>query len=144
MAKTKEDLANFNGAELVSPIILNDQIIEPVVNLEISDASNEAFMNEMVEVTISSTGAENEEPHVVFNVNNRNQVFFMDVPTMCRRLFLEVIARCKKTKYVQRTDPYDMTRSEMVPTTSFVYPFSVVDQNPKGRAWLQAVKLEAN
>lgn len=141
--QAQEELSQLNGAEVSAPIITNDQTIEPVVNLEIADPSNEQFMNEYVEVTVQSTAQEDEEPHVLFNVNGINQVFFRDVPTRCRRMFVEVLARCKQTKYKQEVDPYDITRSQLNGRTALVYPFTVNDPNPKGRAWLKAVMSEA-
>lgn len=141
--KNNDDLARLNGAGIIAPIIIDDQSIEPVLNVEMAGIAQEKFMNEIVEVTINSSGAENEEPHVVFNVNGINQPFFRDVPTPCRRMFAEVLARCKKTTYTQKTDPFDMTRTEMVAKTVFAYPFSMIDQNPKGQSWLRAVKAEA-
>lgn len=141
--QAQEELSHLNGAEVAAPIITSDQVIEPVVNLEIADPSNEAFMNEIVEVTIQSTAQEDEEPHIVLNVNGINQPFFRDVPTRCRRMFVEVLARCKQTKYKQVTDPYDMTRSHLDGRTALVYPFQCNDPNPKGRAWLKAVLAEA-
>lgn len=145
-------LEELNGAAVEKPLILNDQSIEPVVNIEMGNGFNdeiefEKFMNEIVEVTIMSSGAPNEEPSVIFNVNGRNQAFFRDVPTPCRRMILEVIARCKKTNYKQRLNAYGMPDPDQVQldqTTVFAYPFTVIDTNPKGRAWLQAVKAEAN
>ena len=147
--KTAKSLEELNGAGIAAPLIVDDQSIEPAVNIEMGSNFDDAmalevFMNEMVEVTILSSGAENEEPHVVFNANGRNQPFWRDVPTPCRRSILEVIARCKKTKYRQVQNPVEMDRQEMIGSTTFAYPFTVVDQNPRGRAWLAAVKAEAN
>lgn len=141
--KTLEELSQLNGAEVAVPVIVDDQTIEPVVNMEIADPSSEAFMNEIVEVVIHTTADEEEEPHIVLNVNGINQPFFREVPVRCRRMFVEVLARCKQTKYKQVTDPNDMTRQELQPRTANVYPFTVLqDPNPKGRAWLRAVLAE--
>lgn len=145
MANNRQDLERLNGAGIIAPIIGNDQLLEPVVNQEFDETiAQEAFMNEMVDVTLGSTTDDNAAPHVTFSVNGRNQTFFRDIEVTVRRCFLEVLARCKETKYTQKTDPFDPTRTEMVPRTVFAYPFTVADRNPKGRAWLAAVKLEAN
>ena len=137
-----EELSQLNGAEIHTPLIISDQTIEPIVNLEIKGAAEEAFMNEMVEVTVLSTGSDNEEPHFIVNVNGRNQAFIRDTPVTCKRMFLEVLARCKQTTYKQVQNPFEIERYDMQEKTSFVYPFTVFDQNPKGRAWLKAVKEE--
>ena len=138
-----EKLSQLNGAEIQAPIIIDDSVIESVVNLEVKGADEEMFMNEMVEITIHSTGVEEEEPHMVFNVNGKNQAFFRDSAVTCRRMFLEVIARCKKTTYKQIQNPFDLERHELKANTVFVYPFSVTQDTPKGRAWLQAIKMES-
>lgn len=139
-------LQELNGAGIQTPIIVNDQSVEPVVNQEFSSKmfAEEKFMNEIVEITVSSTGDENEEPHILMNVNGINQVFIRDVPVKCRRMFAEVLARCKKTKYRQERNAIELDRSELVGSTSYAYPFTMVDENPKGQAWLRAVKAEAN
>lgn len=138
-----QSLSELNGAEVSKPVFTSDQIVDPVVNMEIADPANEKFMNEMVEVTITSTGAENEEPRIQFAVNGMKQVFDRDVPAMCKRMFVEVMARCKKTNYVN-TISHDHDGCFLQPKTSFVYPFTIQDSNPKGRDWLRAVRLEAN
>lgn len=153
--KTAKSLEELNGAGIAAPLIVDDQAMDPAVNIEMAGSFGsgsetdralelEKFMNETVEVTILSSGAENEEPHVVFNANGRNQAFWRDTPTPCRRSILEVIARCKKTKYRQVQNAVELDRQEMIGSTTFAYPFNVVDTNPKGRAWLAAVKAEAN
>jgi hypothetical protein len=58
---------------------------------------------------------------------------------------VEVLARCKETKYSQHTsNPNEPDRIEMRARTALSYPFAVIeDQNPKGAAWLKAVIAEA-
>lgn len=144
--KITDSLSQLNGAEIIVPIIISDQTIEAAVHSEFGSQAlaDEAFMNEIVEVTVQSTTDENAAPHIVLNVNGRNQPFFRDIPTPCRRMFLEVLARCKESKYTQRRDSQELDRSEMVQRTALAYPFTVIDKNPKGSAWLRAVMAEAN
>lgn len=139
------DIGEMNQAEPIRPIIVNDQTIEPVVNTEFAKTiAQEAFMNEIVEVTIAGTTDDNAPPHIVMNVNGINQPFFRDMPVKCRRMFLEVLARCKESKYSQHRDPLELDRSELRQRTALAYPFTVIDPNPKGGAWLKAVMAEAN
>lgn len=147
MSKDKEKLNQMNQAGIVMPTMESDQTIEPVVNMEFAGktTADEKFMNEIVEVKLLSTTDENQPPHVTFAVNGINQTFMRDVEVKCRRSFLEVLARCKETKYTQVRDPIELDRSQMVARTSLAYPFQVVnDPNPKGQAWLRAVMAEAN
>ena len=61
-----------------------------------------------------------------------------------KRKFVEVAARMKQTKFTQRiANPMDPSSIQMVPTTTLVHPFDVrEDKNPKGKAWIEAVKAE--
>lgn len=142
-----EKQSQLNQAGIIMPTLESDQEIEPIVNIEFAGKTiaDEAFMNEIVEVTLSSTTDENQPSHVTFAVNGINQTFMRDVPVKCKRKFLEVLARCKETKYTQVRDPIELDRSQMVARTLLAYPFQVNDDpNPKGRAWLRAVMAEAN
>jgi hypothetical protein len=145
MANNKNEISHMNQAEVITPLIVSDQIIEPVVTSELGKTvAQESFMNEMVVVTIASTTDENAPPHLVLNVNGINQPFFRDQPTKCRRMFAEVLARCKETKYTQHRDPYELDRQELRERTALAYPFTMEDTNPKGQAWLRAVMQERN
>ena len=146
MAKINEELSNLNQAEIIVPGVVTDQTIEPVVNLDFQKTIAEAaFMNEIVEVQLAATTDENQPPHIVMNVNGISQPFFRDIPVKCRRMFLEVLARCKESKYTQTRNAMEPDRSEMVQRTAHAYPFQVLhDPNPKGSAWLRAVMAERN
>ncbi len=149
MAKDKhESLSQLNGAEIIIPTITTDESIEPVVNAEFKDAlsevaAREAFMNEIVTVIVHASTDENQPTHIVLDCNQFKQTFFRDVPTPCRRMFVEILARCKETKYTQQRNQIELDRSEMQARTALAYPFSVTeDKNPKGRAWLSAILAE--
>jgi hypothetical protein len=125
--------------------VIEDQTLEkPSVEFN-TEARDEAFMNEMVTIILADTTDENAPPHIILSVNGVTQPLLRGVPTMVRRKFVEVLARCKESKYNQRTaNPMEPDRIEMVQRTAFAYPFEVVeDKNPKGRAWLRAVMTEA-
>ena len=122
--------------------IADDTSMEIVQMTDFQKAiEDEAFMNEIVTVLVAATVDENAPSHVVLGVNGMNQPIFRDVPTSIKRKYLEVLARCRETKYSQRTNnPMEPDRIENIPRTAFAYPFQVLeDKNPKGSAWLQAV-----
>ena len=122
--------------------ITDDPTMEVVQMTDFEKAiEDEAFMNELVTVLVAATVDENAPSHVVLGVNGTNQPIFRDIPTTIKRKYLEVLARCRETKYSQRTsNPMEPDRIENVPRTAFAYPFQVIeDKNPKGSAWLQAV-----
>ena len=108
-------------------------------------AAEEAVMNELVTIEVPATGNENEPPNFILNVNGRSQPVFRDMPITMRRCFVEVLARCKETKYVPQDADMANPLATNIPKgkTGFSYPFHVVeDKNPKGAEWLRAVRLE--
>jgi hypothetical protein len=138
---------NSNGNEVINDNVelITDQQIESVSTKEFDrEIAEEAFMNEPVTVLLADTNDDSAPTHGVFSVNGTNQPILRGVPTVIKRKYLEVIARCKETKYNQRTaNPMEPDRIEMVQRTAFAYPFQVVeDKNPKGRAWLAAVMAD--
>ena len=141
--------ATLKGSKVIADSIEvhSDQEVEPIVNSEFDrTVSEEAFMNELLLVELHDDNDENAPPYAELSVNGVSCPLVRGTPTWLRRKFVEVLARCKETKYTQRTaNPMEPDRIEMIPRTAMVYPFSVLeDPNPKGRAWLQAVKAEAN
>jgi hypothetical protein len=136
-------------------VVINDAIevitdpeveIEPVVTKEFDQAvSEEAFMNEVLEIEIHESTNENDPNHVIVSVNDKSQPIFRGRPTKVKRKYVEVLARCRESKYTQVTpNPMEPDQMEMRERSALTYPFTVLsDPNPKGRAWLAAVKAEA-
>jgi hypothetical protein len=109
------------------------------------DAELEAFMNEPVTILLSDSSDENAQPYAITSVNGTTRVAPRNVEVTLPRSHVEVLARCKETKY--KPQPENMANPELsnrpIPTTVPVYPFQVIeDRNPKGRAWLAAVRAE--
>ena len=128
-------------------IVDQGQDIEPILAAEGLGkiAAEEAFMHEILEVEILSSGDENSAPSGILNVGGVSQPWMRDTPIMMRRKFVEVLARCKETKYVPQDPNMSNPMATNVPIgrTAFAIPFSVLhDPNPKGRAWLAAIKAE--
>jgi hypothetical protein len=123
------------------------QNIEPVVSQEFGKAvSEEAFMNELLVIELATTTSEEDPQHVIVNVNNVAQPLMRGVPFEVKRKYVEVLARCKETKYKQPHRNMDNPEpgNQLVGRTALTYPFTVIeDKNPIGRAWLKAVLAEA-
>lgn len=136
----------INAAVNVAPVnVTSDQSIE-IPTHEFARAINEeAFMNEIVVVEVAETTNENEPPSFVLTVNGLHQPVFRGNATPMRRMFLEVLARCKESKYSQhQISANEPDKIELRQRTALAYPFQVLeDPNPKGRAWLRAVLSEA-
>lgn len=144
-AKDVEKTLSAAGASKPEILVGNDQSLEMPSTVEFArEIAEEAFMNEIVVVEISETTDENLPPSIILSVNGITQPVFRGVPTPMRRMFVEVLARCKETKYTQRTtNANSPDKIELVPRTGLAYPFQIVeDANPKGRAWLRAVLME--
>lgn len=132
--------------------VFTDQTVEPIVAQEFDKQSQaqlfnvEAFMNEPVEIVLAESNNDNDAPVIVLNVNGVSMPIARGVPVKVKRKYVEVLARCKETKYRQpdRNMANPEGGNELVGATALSYPFEVLhDPNPKGGAWLRAVKLEA-
>ena len=115
--------------------------IEPVEGLDWkAKAATLAFFDEPVEVLVHESTDKNAEMIVEFWNNGRAQRFIRGVAVTVKRKFVDQLARCKHTAYVQETyqDGSGNDSIRNVPKTSIRYPFSIVsDANPKGRDWLR-------
>jgi hypothetical protein len=123
------------------------QQVEAVVTSEFGKAaSEEAFMHEELVINVAEPLSEEEGRHVVLNVNGTVMPIERGKDVMVKRKYVEVLARCKETRYKQPTR--DMGNPEagnqLIGRTALTYPFAVIeDRNPIGRAWLKAVLAEA-
>lgn len=107
--------------------------------------AQETFMNEIVEVFVHSSSDENAPDHFILNVNGSNQPVFRGHVTPMKRMFLEVLARMKETKYSQRNMDFSAPEksNQIIPRTAQVYPFEIVkDPNRNGPAWLHKILSE--
>lgn len=115
--------------------------VEAVTGVNASDdaVALEAFMNEIVYVTVPTTGDEEELYVISVGVNGVNQPIVRDVSTPIKRKYVEVLARAKETKYKQiQADANDPASLVMIPKTSLAHNFTVDrDDNPRGHAWLR-------
>ena len=115
--------------------------VEAVTGVNASDdaVALEAFMNEIVYVTVPSTENEEELYVISVGVNGVNQPIVRDVSTPIKRKYVEVLARAKQTAYKQiQKDTNDPASLVMIPKTSLAHNFTVDrDDNPKGYAWLR-------
>lgn len=128
-------------------VVDQGQEIEAILAPEGLDklAADEAFMNEVLTVEIQSTGAEDEQPNGVLSCNGRHQPWVRDCEIKMKRMFVEILARCKEIKYTpQEPDMHNPERTNIPKGRSaFAFPFNVLeDPNPRGRAWLAAIKAE--
>ncbi len=104
-------------------------------------AAQLAFMEEEVEVMVHESTDQNAEPIVHVAVNGINQFFPRGEAVLCKRKYLEVLARAKETSISTQTiNTNNDVINRINQHTALRYPFSVIrESNPKGAAWLKSV-----
>lgn len=104
-----------------------------------------AFMNEIVTVRVHESTDKNANPFPEVYVNGRVQRFVRGEEQKVRRCFVEVLARAKGTTYdnVKLKDNEGEDKYAYPSHTAEVYPFVVIDDSPKGKAWLKATLAAA-
>lgn len=108
-----------------------------------SDALDlEAFMHEVVKVRVHGSPEEGALPVISVTVNGITQPIPRDVEVPVKRKYIEALARAKSTSYKQVVNPVDPSDIRMVPTTVPSYPFSVIEDTPRGKAWLKQLLAE--
>lgn len=109
-------------------------------------ASDEAFMNEVLQVYVHEPQDPEAPTQFILNVNGTNQPVFCGVTTPLKRKYVEVLARLKETKYSQRQQ--DLANPEhsnaLVPRSIQVHPFQVQHDpsGARGDKWLRQILSE--
>lgn len=105
-----------------------------------------AFMEEMVDVTVHDSPDKYESKLVSISVNSRTQNFIRGQSISVKRKYVEGLARAKPVAI--RSEEFVNSEGDKqfrYPTsTGLRYGFSIDrDDNPRGRAWLKKILLEA-
>ena len=146
MAQAKNSNGNMVINDTIELLPDAGQSIEAVVSANFKrEVFEEAFMNEYVTILVAESADDNVNQIPTPSVNGVMQPILRGHNTRVKRKYVEVLARCKETKYSQnRSNPMEPERIDMVSRSALAYPFHVVeDKNPVGAAWLSAVMLEA-
>ncbi len=100
-----------------------------------------AFMNEKVTVRIHPSTDRNAHPLPDVYVNGRVQRFPRGEELSVRRCFVEVLSRARLTTFDnQKVKDADGNDKYVYPAhTAEIYPFTVINDSPKGEAWLKSV-----
>lgn len=98
-----------------------------------------AFMNEMVTVRVHPSTDRNAHPLPDVYVNGRVQRFPRGEEIQVRRCFVERLALGRMTTFNnQKVKGPDGEDKYVYPAhTAEVYPFTVINDTPKGEAWLK-------
>jgi hypothetical protein len=141
---TNEYLGNDNPLTIGEIGRGDVDLIEPVVSMDY--AAMEAFMHEPVTVVVMGSGDDNDADLVHMSVNGVSQFFRRDTAQTVKRMYVERLARCKKTDFSQKLDDRlgEAEFNTMSRRHSLRFPFQVLeDKNPKGAAWLKGILAQA-
>lgn len=131
-----------------TPDVAHDKIdygdaeqIVTVTDVGKSVADHEAFMQDVLTVIVQASGADNEAPYVFVSVNGAPVFLPRDEPVNVKRMYVEVLARCKKTDFDQVLDErMGEQMNRLSQRHSLKHPFTVVyDPNPTGHQWLREI-----
>lgn len=132
-----------NGKDLSTGELGNPGPIEKVSETDfVAAAELEKFMHEPVRILIHESADEDAVEVVVPQVNSMNQPIIRGQEIIVKRKYVEVLARCRITKYKQQmgTDNRHVEGINIGDRTALTYPFTVIeDRNPDGRPWLKAI-----
>ena len=100
-----------------------------------------AFMNDVLTILVHPSQEEGALDFAPPQVNGLNQPILRGVNSKVKRKYVEALARCRTTKYVQRvTDSSRPENIQMKEKTTLTYPFAVLhDPSPIGREWLEGI-----
>jgi len=107
----------------------------------IKKAELEVFMNDILTIVVHPSQEEGALDFAPPQVNGVNQPILRGVNSQVKRKYVEALARCRTTKYVQQViDPSRPENIQMKEMTTLTYPFAVLDDpSPIGRKWLDAI-----
>jgi len=131
----------------VKDIKRTDQIIDVIEGPDIKARIElEAFMNEIVEVTVAESNDQNADNPVLVACNGVPQYFIRGRQQPVKRKFVEILARAKQTsvRTVEFTDATGARAIRIDKSTALRYPFMINnDPNPNGMPWLRKILAEA-
>lgn len=128
-------------------LVRESPVVEPVTdtNLTMDSLGEIMFMEELVKIRIEPLTEKNPRKLVDLYVNGVPEWVPVGRPWVMRRKFVEVLARSKpisvQTKHEQPEESLD-PRNEIIRTTSAQFPFSVLQDTPRGIAWLNQIMAE--
>lgn len=111
-----------------------------------------AFLEEPVTIRIHGTTDDNAEQMIFCQVNGQgpgpNGIPYLprEIAVTIKRKFVEVLARARpvKVKHSERFNPESGERESVLNTkSSLMYPFDIVNDSDKGRAWLTGIINQA-
>lgn len=107
------------------------------------DLDTEAFMHEMVTIMVHPSNEEGQLDVITPNINGINQPIVRGQEQVVKRKYVEALARCRTTKFEQQlADFRDPASHQMVEKTVLSYPFAILKDSDKGKAWMKGILAE--
>lgn len=146
MAVGQQTAGNFILPPLDQPIVREPIEIEPVsAPLTASDFDEIMFMEELVKIRVEPLQEKNPRKMIDLYVNGKAEWVPIGRPWIMRRKYVEVLARSKpmsvQTKHEAAEESLN-PQNEVIRTTSSQFPFSVIQDTPRGIEWLNKLMAE--
>jgi hypothetical protein len=119
--------------------LLPQEAGETLIDVLGTDIDLERFMEEKVLIEMAALPEDSGQVGVPLAVAPDTQWVLGGQRAVIKRKFVEVLARARTDKFRQYQNVQNPAASRPVPTTSLSYPFSVIEDTPKGRAWLKEI-----
>lgn len=143
MPRVRETVAGDHVPPLSPVEIGMDVSIDPVERVRADKLEHERFMQEPVTIYISEAADDNATPAVEVSVNGRRVILPRGQNVTVKRMYVERLARAKRTAISQNLDPSLREEVNRVSRRTILdYPFSVTQDTDKGREWLKRVMAE--
>lgn len=102
-------------------------------------AESLSFMEEFVEIRVNESPDPNAENPVQVGCNGQQEMFWRGVTKRVKRKFVNsLIAKIDTITTPEYTNAVGERNTDIVKKSAQKYPFEMWDNNPKGRAWLDA------
>lgn len=110
-----------------------------IASLQDDTLALERFMEEKVTIQVHVSNDEGELPYVEPKVNGAGCVIPRGRTVIVKRKFVEALANAKQTNYHQQVVTPDSQTIEtaLVANVGLIYPFTLIDDTQKGKAWLR-------
>ena len=129
-----------HGAPKGLPELTSGAGVEIERFIDMDAVEMEKFMSETVVVYVHPSREAGSLEVITPSVNGTNQPIIRGRDLPIKRKYVEALARCHTIKYEQRVpDPSKPDNFQMVEKKVPDYPFDVIQDTPKGKAWLKNI-----
>lgn len=103
------------------------------------------FMEEELTIVVHDSTNPTDEPIPYVINGGQRQAFLRGQKQRVKRKYVEVLARMKVTGYTQERfrDSQNIDSIRNIQHNALRYPFSIIEDTQKGRAWLDGILAEA-